>query len=148
MTTAEKKEACKKFFEELKERLGESYEVSPVLGKDEARYLVPKGTSWLVSYYGKPRHSYRLGHKWNWYASTAKCKQTNYIQCLTSDLPRARKRPEEGAKSEPRWAWCVAALGNDNKYHVIYGEKYDRYHAKWEWIEISVDEYLERLNIA
>lgn len=141
-TTAEKGRACMEFFNELVKKLGDSYEIAPTLGNDESRYLVPKGRSWLVSYYGKPRHSYRVARHWNWYASADRCDDPNYIQCLNSSLPRARKRPEEGAMSVPRYAWQVAAIGDDGKYHPIYGEVYDRYHAKWRWLETTVDDYL------
>ncbi len=141
-TTTEKGKACMKFFNELVEKLGDAYEIAPVLGKDESRYLVPKGRSWLVTYYGKPRHSYRVARHWNWYASKKRCNQENYIQCLNSSLPRARKRSSDGAMTVPRYAWQVAAIGDDGKYHPIYGEVYDRYHARWGWMETTVDDYL------
>ena len=144
----EKRMACQKFFEELTEKMGDAYEVAPVLGNDESRYLVPKGRSFLVSYYGKPRHSFRLGHKWNFFAPISKCEQENYIQCLCPDMPKARKRNFPGSRSEARYAWAVAALGSDNKYHVIYGEVYNRITNKWSWIEVTVDEYLKSRNAA
>lgn len=145
---AEKKAACQKFFNELVERMGDAYEIAPILGHDESRYLVPKGRSFLVSYYGKPRKSFRLGHKWNFYAPIAKCDMENYIQCLCPDMPKARKRNFPGSRSEARWAWAVAVVGEDNKYHVIYGEVYDRARNKWNWIETTVDEYLESIKVA
>ena len=122
MTVEEKMEKCSKFFTELTEALQGSYEVLESCNKDFSKYLVPIGTSNLVTYYGKPEKSFRIYDHWNWYSNLKKCRNPNYIQCLSMDVPWARKRPEEGKSSTPIKALQVSLIGDDGKYHAIYGE--------------------------
>lgn len=137
MNFNEKKEACVMFFNELACLLKESYEVVESCNKDFSRYLVPYGTSSEVTYYGKPAKSFRISDHWNWFANLNKCNKPKYIQCLSVDAPWVKKRFAPGKASKPVMAIQVSLFDKDGKYHVVYGEKYNKKTRTWEWIDNS-----------
>ena len=134
----QKMEACIQFFEELAKLLQADYEAVASCNKDASRYLVPKGTSGQISYYGKPDRSFRISDHWNWYSNTQKCRDEKYIQCESVDMPRARIREKEGMASKSRFGIQVCLLGTDGRYHHVFGDKFDRKRHTWNWIENDV----------
>lgn len=134
MEFQEKMDACIKFFNELCHTLEDGYEVVSSCNHDISAYLVPKGTADQISYWGKPKLSFRVSDHWNWFANLKKCPNPNYIQCLSVDLPWAKNRHKEGGPSTPVHAAQVAMVGLDGKYHVIFGEKFDRKTRTWSWV--------------
>ena len=135
MTNELKMDLCKNFFEHLAEILREDYEMLGSCNNDSSVYLVPKGTEEQVTYYGKPRKSFRFSDHWNWYSSLKKCDKEHYIQCLSMDMPRAKERPVPWKASKPIFGIQVCMIGEDGKYHHVFGEKYDRKTKKWSWVE-------------
>lgn len=146
MTIIEKQNKCKSFFETLVGMLGDRYERLSSCNKDISEYLCPVGTSGEVTYNGKPEESFRISDHWNWYANTNKCSNPKYIQCYCVDLPWAHRRSAENKAGRPIMASCVCVFRND-KYHVIYGEKFNRKTKQWGWIESSPEEVLHTLEI-
>ena len=142
MTIKEKENKCKAMFHDLREYLGDDYErtVSGTINRDY--YLYPAGTRSDISYHGKPSKSFRLSFHWNWLTDLNKCNDPNYIQCESVDMPRCRKRSEDGKPTKPMYGYQIAFYGNDNKYHCVYGDKYNRKSAKWEWVENTLDDIL------
>lgn len=143
MTITEKIKACETFIKALAEELKDDYELVAAFEKDKRgsdKYLVPKGSAEEITYYGKPMHSFRCSTHWNWRAPLVKCNKENYIQCLNSDLPFAKKRNGEGEASDPIMAEQVAVIGVDGKYHAVYGEVFDRKARKWKWLEADPKE--------
>ncbi len=132
--------ACCEFFDKLSAVLIKGYEVVGSCNQDNSQYLVPKGTADQITYSGKPAASFRISNHWNWYANINKCPNENYIQCLSVDAPWAKKRMAEGKPSEPIFCSQVAVIGNDGKYHVVYGERFDRKTKKWQWVESTPEE--------
>ena len=126
---------CLEFFNDLAESLSKTHEIIKSPNNDSTLYLVPKGTKDELSYYGKPANSYRVSDHWNWYASMKKCNRRNYIQCLNSDLPWAKKRKTKDGCSNPIYAAQVAYLAPDGKYHVIYGEAFNKKTKEWRWVD-------------
>jgi hypothetical protein len=134
----EKIEKCNDFFYRLADLLNDDYEIVYPFGKTgpgSDKYLVPKGTKDLITYYGKPVGSFRFSTHWNWRESLDKCENERYIQCLNVDLPFAKRRNNKTGKSKPVMAEQVAYYGIDNKYHVVYGEMINKKTHKWEWLE-------------
>lgn len=129
--------ACVAFFNELSGLLSETHETIGSCNHDNSVYLVPNGTSDQITYYGKPRKSFRMSDHWSWYSNLKKCDKEHYIQCLSVDLPYANKRPSPGKPSKPIFGIQVCILGNDRKYHCVFGEKYDRKTKKWTWINAN-----------
>ena len=146
MTIKEKNEKCKEFFDSLVDMLGDKYEVLNSCNKDMSAYLCPNGTSSEVTYYSKPEESFRISDHWNWYANTNKCSDSRYIQCYCVDLPWARRRSEPNKAGKPIMASSVCVFRN-NKYHVIYGEYFDRKTKTWSWIDSSPEKALSELKI-
>lgn len=144
-TRTEKLHACLDFFYELTDLLEGRYELVESCNNDVSSYLVPVGTAGDISYYGKPDASFRFSDHWNWYSSLSKCDIPWYVQCLSVDVPRPRRRPEEGKASKPRFAIQVSMIGEDGKYHVVYGEKFDRYSKEWTWVETTPEQVIEKL---
>ena len=134
MASLTKRELCTKFFEELSNELRNTYIVVQSCNKDFSKYLVPIGTEDQITYESKPSRSFRISDHWNWYANTKKCSNPNYVQCLSVDLPWAKRRPEEGKASVPVKAIQVSVIGEDNKYHVVFGERFDRKTKQWSWV--------------
>lgn len=145
MTKEEKYEACKDYFDMLSEALSETHELMPSCNKDLSDYLVPKGTSWQVTYYTKPEMSFRISDHWNWRANLNKCTDEYYIQRLSVDMPHARKRNVPGMASKPRYGMQVAVFGSDHKYHAVFGEVYDRKTHMWSWRETSIADVVEMI---
>lgn len=131
----QKIEACIQFFEELARLLQADYEVVASCNKDASRYLVPKGTSGQISYYGKPDRSFRISDHWSWYSNTQKCRDENYVQCESVDMPRVRRREKEGMASKSRFGIQVCLLGTDGRYHHVFGDKFNRKKHTWSWVE-------------
>lgn len=135
MENNEKMARCSEFFSKLSKELESTYEILESCNQDFSKYLVPVGTSDQVTYSSKPDKSFRISDHWNWYANTKKCENPSYIQCLSVDLPWARKRPEEGKPSKPIIGVQVSMIGADGKYHAVYGDCYNRKTKEWSWIE-------------
>lgn len=146
MTINEKNEKCKAFFETLVNILGDRYERISSCNNDASEYLCPVGTSEEISYYGKPEESFRISNHWNWYANTNKCSDPRRIQCFCVDLPWAHHRMKAGKAGKPIMANCVCVYRN-RKYHVIYGECFDRKTKTWSWIDNSPEMALSELKI-
>ena len=136
MTIQEKKEYCKKFFEELAEKLKDTHVIVRSCNQDESAYLVPIGTEKQITYYGKPDNSFRISDHWNWYSNLKKCSDPNYIQCLNVDLAcRCKNRKGPALASEPYWAWCVAMYKKEvGYYHTMVGEFYNPVLKKQEFL--------------
>lgn len=141
MTRKEKFDKCREFFDILVDKLDGYYEELASCNQDLSAYLCPIGTTNEVSYNGKPEKSFRVSDHWNWYANTKKCKDPRYIQCYCIDLPWARKRLAENKAGKPIIASCVSIF-KDGKYHVVYGEHFNRKTKKWSWIENSPEKIL------
>ena len=131
-------EKCVRFFNEVAELLKDTHVVVPSKSKKWESYcLVEKGQENQVTYYGKPVNSLRVAPNWNWRAGLDRCSNPSYIQCVTPDAPFARRRPKE----HPEWSslpiFCnmVGYFDTDNKYHCIFGEKYERETKTWTWVE-------------
>ena len=144
MTMNEKMNKCKVFFDTLVNMIGDRYEILASCNQDVSAYLCPVGTSSEVTYHSKPEGSFRISDHWNWYANIKKCPDPKYIQCYCVDLPWAHKRPEEGIAGKPIKASCVCVF-KDGRYHVIYGECYNRKTRTWSWIDISPERILTEL---
>lgn len=144
-TRTDKMNDCLDFFYELADLLEDRYELVESCNADISSYLVPAGTSGDISYYGKPMASFRVSDHWNWYSNLNKCSNPRHVQCLSVDVPPARKRLEAGMASKPRIAIQVSMIGEDGKYHAIYGEKYDWYSREWRWIESTPEQVAESL---
>lgn len=145
MATKEQKEIwkqqltkCINFFNEVAEDLMDTHvTVHSKSKKWPSMCLVRNGEQKQVTYYGKPVNSLRVAPNWNWRAGLDRCSNPGYIQCVTPDLPFAKKRSAE----HPEWS-TLPILGNmvgyfdtDNKYHCVYGEKYDFETKTWTWVE-------------
>ena len=143
MATAEQKELwkkqyeeCMRFFNTVAEELKDTHEVIGSKSKKwQSKCLVRKGEADQVTYYSKPVNSIRVAPNWNWRAGLDRCSNTSYIQCVTPDLPFAKKR----SKEHPEWS-TKPILGNmigyfdtDNKYHCIFGEWYDFETKEYRW---------------
>ena len=139
----EKYAKCNEFLERLSELLQDTYEPLKSCNEDLSWYLVPKGTKDQVTYYGKPVSSFRVSDHWNWFSSTKKCKDENYVQCRSLDMPWARHREEKGKATKPRFGIQVCIQGIDGCYHHVFGDKFDRKKRIWEWVECSPESVLE-----
>ena len=136
LTYGEMLEKCQKFFSELVDISKDHYFLVDSCNNDVSQYLVLYGTQdEELSYYNKPSWNFRISDHWNWYANVKKCHSYSYIQCLSVDMPRAKKRLEAGKASKPILGYQVCIFGDDEKYHCVYGECYDRKEKKWYWIE-------------
>lgn len=130
-----KEEKCQRFFYNLATILYNDYNVVESCNNDCSAYLVPCGTENQITYYGKPKHSFRYSDHWNWRANIKKCNNENYIQCHSVDMPRVKPRKGFGLASDCIRGFQVAVMGKDNNYHVVYGEKFDRKTKSWTWVE-------------
>ncbi len=133
---------CTNFYNELSEKLSETHQIVGSCNQDISSYLIPNGTDGDISYYGKPSDSFRISDHWNWYSSLKKCKDKNCIQCYSEDVPSPRQRLAEGKASKPRFAIQVAYYDKDNKYHHVFGDKYDRKTKSWSFVINDVDKVL------
>lgn len=136
----EMKERCKEFFDILAEKLTPTYtkfgDISQV-----SKYLIPAGTDEEVTYYSKPDYSFRVSDHWNWYANVKKCPDESYVQCFCEELLRPKRRKEPGLPSTPIFAINVSFFDPaDKRYHVVYGEYWDKKVKAWRWIESNPDE--------
>lgn len=140
--------ACKTFFDELSDILKDTYEVAGSCNQDISQYLIPKGTISDLTYYSKPKKSFRISDHWNWYANLKKCSNPHYVQCLSVDLPRANKRFKWNGyrATTPIHGNQVCILGGDNKYHAVYGEVYDRKTRTWSWLETDPADIAEMVS--
>lgn len=138
---------CREFFSELSELLCNAYEIVGSCNEDLSAYLIPLGTSDQITYTSKPDKSFRISDHWNWYANVNKCTNERYVQCLSVDMPFAKKRKAPGAPSSPWWGCQVAFIGDDGKYHAVYGEIYDKKTKTWLWKETSAKDVIKLLQI-
>lgn len=137
--------ACEIFFSNLSKILEDTYEVVRSCNQDISQYLIPKGTISELSYYSKPKKSFRISDHWNWYANIRKCSNPRYIQCLSVDIPRADKRSAYGKPTKPKTGIQVSVIGGDGKYHAVYGEVFNRKTKKWEWLETDPADIAEMI---
>lgn len=144
MTIKEKNDKCAVFFNTLSNMLGDRYETLASCNQDISAYLCPAGTTSEVTYHGKPEGSFRISDHWNWYANTNKCSDPKYIQCYCTNLPWAHRRPAENKAGKPITASCVCIFRN-GKYHVVFGECYDRKTKTWSWVNNSPEQILSEL---
>lgn len=133
---------CEEFYGKLCDLLKDSHVNLESCNKDISRYLIPIGTEEKVTYYGKPEKSFRISDHWSWYANVNKCNNENYIQCLNVDLPWARRRAAEGKPSKPVNAVQVAVIGDDGKYHAVFGEVYDRKTKTWGFVTADPEDVI------
>lgn len=129
----ERKQLCLEYFENLVEELKESHVLVGSCNQDSTLYLVPKGSEDQITYHSKPVNSYRFSDHWNWYANTRRCPNPRYIQCFNRELPYARRRPEPGKPSRPVVGVCVAYFDEDNEYHTVFGERFNRKTKEWSF---------------
>lgn len=154
-TRLEKAEKCIAFFQKLTELLDEDYEVTyPNYSKfirehcsaDGKRkwfyisdhYLIPSGTRNKVTYYEKPKWSFRISDHWNWIAPQSKCTNIKLFQCFNVDLPIPNRQTvaySERKGSEPVRAYQVAIYGDDEAYHCVYGAYKDKKTHSWMWMD-------------
>ena len=144
MNNEEKIMKCQEMFDNISMTLCETYEEMGSCNKDISAYLVPIGTTDEVTYHSKPELSFRISDHWNWYSNTKKCPDAKYIQCYCDELPYAKRRLAYGKASTPIFAICVCLFKN-NKYHVVYGEYYDRKTKTWHWRENNIENILAEL---
>lgn len=142
MTRSDMKGRCFEFFSSLANSLSDSYELVGSYNKDVSVYLIPTGTIDELSYYGKPKLSFRVSDHWNWYSNLKKCKDKTRVQCRSMDMPWARHREDEQCATKPRYGWQVAVYGNDGVYHHVFGEKFNRKTKEWSWEEKSLQDVL------
>ncbi len=145
MTRKEKETACIEFFNALADALKETYEVVASCNNDISAYLIPKGSIDKLSYYGKPELSFRVSDHWNWFSNLKKCDIPNYVQCMSMDMPWARRREEESKSTKPRYGIQVAIFGKDGRYHHVYGEKFDRRTKEWSWEVDTLDNVIRMI---
>ena len=139
---------CNEFFLKVADELKDTHVIlGSATGVWGSACLVLKGTENQVSYYGKPINSLRVACNWNWHASLKRCDKPDYIQCLTKDLPWAKKRPSDNPElaSPPIWGNMVGLFGPDKRYHCVYGERFNRKTKTWEWVEGDVQELVKKL---
>lgn len=141
MTIKEKNNKCVEFFNTLSDMLGNRYERLASCNKDISAYLCPAGTSSEVTYHSKPEGSFRVSDHWNWYANTKKCPDSKYVQCYCAELPWAHRRPEPDKAGKPIMASCVC-IYRFGRYHVVYGEYFDRKTKTWHWKERSPEQVI------
>ena len=137
-TFEEKMQKCNEFFDSLSKILEKKYVVIGSCNKDASAYLVKKGTENQISYYGKPGDSFRVSDHWNWYSNIKRCANRNEVQCYNVDIPNPRSRDttKPDAATMPRRACQVAYYNSsDRRYHIIYGERWNRETKQWEWVE-------------
>ena len=134
MSNEEKINACLLYFNELADELNETHELVKSCNNDLSMYLIPKGSIDQLTYHSKPVNSYRFSDHWNWYSSTSKCKDERYVQCFCPDMPWAKRRLAEGKASRPAFGICVAFFGDDNKYHHVFGDKFNRKTHEWSFV--------------
>lgn len=125
----------------------DTYEEVGSCNADSTLYLVPDGTANQISYTSKPEKSFRVSDHWNWFANLKKCPYEKYIQCLSVDLPFAKKRPANGMASKPINAVQVSVIGKDGKYHAVYGEVFNRKTKTWGWIESNPLDVIASLEV-
>ena len=130
-----KRRKCNQFFDELAGLLSSTYELVGSCNQDFSRYLVPNGTVPEITYHSKPAYSFRISDHWNWWANLKKCKDENYVQCRSLDMPWVGQRKAPGMASEPRKGFQVAFCDKDGIYHHVFGEKFDRQTRTWSWVE-------------
>lgn len=131
-------ENCVRFFNAVAEELKDTHVIVPSKSKKwRSMCLVRKGEENQVSYYGKPVNSLRVAPNWNWRAGLDRCTNPTYIQCVTPDLPFAKKRSKENPEwsTMPIFGNMVGYFDTDNKYHCIFGEKYEPETKSWIWVE-------------
>lgn len=135
-----KYDRCKAFFIELTDilRKNENYQLQISNNRNSIKcssYLVPHDTRHQITYYSKPKNSFRFAGYWNWYVPHEKCYDEHYIQCYTKDMPKAKKRDGVGLGSKPVLGTAVCITGTDGLYHVVYGEIFNRKTKTWHWLE-------------
>jgi len=144
MTKMEKYNKCNDYFTELSKIL-QGYDILYSCNRDLSKYLIPVGTESDLTYESKPQYSFRISDHWNWYANVQKCAKPWYIQCLSKDMPWAKKRLKQGYASKPIAGISVMFYGPDNLYHCIFGELFDRKTKSWSWIETPIEEVLKMI---
>lgn len=169
----EQAELCIAFSKELQKLLADDYETfgttfhglrRPIVeNKDTNKfclndyYLVPLGTKKEITYYSKPKWSFRFSDHWNWYEKSNRCDDTDFIQCFNVDLPRVGKRfVSEDKRSAPCTAIQVAIFTHDHvkkhhdgeAYHCVYGSYKNKDTHSWEWMEKTPQQVIEEYCLA
>ena len=141
---------CLAFFEAVAEKLQDTHTIVHSKSKKwKSMYLVKKGEEGQVTYYSKPINSLRVAPNWNWRAGLDRCSNPDYIQCVTPDLPFAKRRSKEHPElsTMPIFANMVGYFDTDNKYHCVYGERYDFAKKKWVWVDSDPEEVARNIRI-
>lgn len=133
MSKEEKMKKCIEYFYALAEELKNTHTLVKSCNVDSTMYLVPKGTEDQITYHSKPANSYRFSDHWNWYANVRKCANERYVQCLNVDMPWAKKRTAKGKPSRPIFGIAVAKIGDDSKYHHVFGERFNKKTKEWSF---------------
>lgn len=134
---------CRDFFDRVAELLEDSYTVVGSCNEDLSAYLVPNGTEDEVTYHSKPDFSFRVSDHWNWYANLKKCRDSEYVQCHSVNLPGPFPRLASGKASKPFKSAEVCITFDDGKYHCIYGRKFNNKTGRWEWKESTPEEVVD-----
>ena len=142
-TIEDKMSECRKFLEALHDILKDDFVLMPSCNQDLSAYLVPNGTEEDVSYYGKPINSFRISDHWNWYSNLRRCTDPNMIQCPNIDIPWCRRRKAPGMPTQGLIGVQVAYYGADNRYHCVFGEKFDRKTKQWMWVNSTPEKAAE-----
>ena len=145
MTITEKLALCYRFFYDLGEILMGDYEFVGSCNRDCSEYLIPNGTLEEITYCSKPALSFRISDHWNWYSNIRKNPNPAYIQCWSVDIPSPNPRPEPGKPSKPKVGIQVSVIGGDGKYHVVYGERYDKKRKTWGWLDTNPADIAEMI---
>ena len=146
MTKNEKKRLCLDYMNLLAKEFSNQYELVGSCNKDVSVYLIPNGTINELSYYGKPKLSFRVSDHWNWFSNVKKCKDRYHVQCQSVDMPRPRCRlHDDDSATKPRFGWQVAIYGNDGLYHHVFGERFDRKNHEWVWEQKDLADILKMI---
>ena len=146
MERKEKIKKCVAIFEELANLLNNHYEVLASCNQDLSKYLVPTGTSNLVTYYSKPKLSFRISDHWSWYSNLKKCCWPEHIQCFSKDLPYPDSRKDDKA-TKPIDAIQVCFTIDGYRYDCIYGDKYNSTTNTFEWVENTPEDIIAYLGL-
>lgn len=132
----EKQEKCNQYFNSLYEMLKDSHDRRTNKTRDRRpdKYIFPKGTGDEITNVGKPANSFRYSNKWNFWKN-GKGEMLDSVQCYSEDFPKAHTDSHGCGPQGSVLAYSVCFYGEDGRYHVVYGERYNRRTKKWDWVE-------------
>ena len=136
MEFKEKQEKCNQYFNGLYELLKDTHDRRTNKTRDRRpdKYIFPKGTGDEITNVGKPKDSFRYSNKWNFYKN-GKGEMLPEVQCYSEDFPHAHTDSLGHGPQGSVLAYSVCFYGEDGRYHVVYGERYNRKTKKWDWVE-------------